>query len=715
MLRLSILLFLAVIGLPEWAIARNIVSNPGLEIGEVGGLPKRWESQKEGGAEGRVILTDENPHTGRRCLLIEHTNSRGYIHPNKDVEIEKGDYIFRFWARSDRDLEFPAQIYRRTDWSLPFDRRCRLKGGAWTKFEFYLRFNKSFPGSIQIGLSDMPGRLWLDDIKLIKWEIPPEKGWVRIWDTLLPIDKGTDITDRTTWGKITPSEARGYRFKGDAVAENGYLILLLKPDNGKAILYSKADSGPGKRAEIGPFGSRGPIEISIHTGRKAVLKFGPSTLFSIGIDRIVRVESVNGTEGINIAAPIRFGVVPSIIGDDLIFDPDDYPSLKKLHIAAETLFMGLLDGEGSMLVLVYPPGKVRTRLVRKDHLFGSVELETGGEPIYLASLDGPGIWHEVEFNPSYLERDVTINWKRPFPAKWVVQLYEDDVRTRYHFKELGERIWRAGIGWYIWPVRFDDGKAVFHLSKRVPPKGKAVIYFLERDETTPFSVMTPIDVARKALGDEIYAFFDFEGRLQRSLRRENAVIGAATCGVTDGMEPIFKAGKEVEMRRYIEGGADDMVYFIGKQRERINEYLSFAREMLKFLESARRDHPHSKRFLDEMERITRQIFDEYNRERENIKDLRYADELARRTKALTLKHDPKNLQAFLQLKMEWRRMGGAQDYLVRKFHTITRRLFQEAGYRCVTSSETVDIALGIRERCRRCLRNPDGYEIWEGY
>jgi len=128
MLRLSILLFLAAIGLPEWAIARNIVSNPGLEIGEVGGLPERWESQKEGGAEGRVILTDENPHTGRRCLLIEHTNSKGYIHPNKDVEIEKGDYIFRFWARSDRDLEFPAQIYRRTDWSLPFDRRCRLKG-----------------------------------------------------------------------------------------------------------------------------------------------------------------------------------------------------------------------------------------------------------------------------------------------------------------------------------------------------------------------------------------------------------------------------------------------------------------------------------------------------------------------------------------------------------------------------------------------------------
>ena len=100
-------------------VAQNIVSNSGFEKGEVGSLPEEWRDQKEGGAEGRVILTEKEPHSGNRCLLIEHTNADGYIHPNKSVDMASGDYTFSFWARSDKDIEFMAQIYRTTDWSTP--------------------------------------------------------------------------------------------------------------------------------------------------------------------------------------------------------------------------------------------------------------------------------------------------------------------------------------------------------------------------------------------------------------------------------------------------------------------------------------------------------------------------------------------------------------------------------------------------------------------
>jgi hypothetical protein len=60
-------------------------------------------------------------------------------------------------------------------------------------------------------------------------------------------------------------------------------------------------------------------------------------------------------------------------------------------------------------------------------------------------------------------------------------------------------------------------------------------------------------------------------------------------------------------------------------------------------------------------------------------------------------------------------MGGAQDELVGKYHSITRKLFQEAGYGCVNQPKAVDIAEQVRARCRKCLRNPDGYEIWADY
>jgi hypothetical protein len=116
-----------------------------------------------------------------------------------------------------------------------------------------------------------------------------------------------------------------------------------------------------------------------------------------------------------------------------------------------------------------------------------------------------------------------------------------------------------------------------------------------------------------------------------------------------------------------------------------------------------------------MKSITQQIPEEYNRQKENIKTLEYAAELARKTKALTQKKSPQNLRAFSALSEKWRAMGGAQDELLGKFHSITRKLFQEAGYNCVNHPRALEIARDIRSRCRKCLRNPDGYEIWVDY
>lgn len=116
-----------------------------------------------------------------------------------------------------------------------------------------------------------------------------------------------------------------------------------------------------------------------------------------------------------------------------------------------------------------------------------------------------------------------------------------------------------------------------------------------------------------------------------------------------------------------------------------------------------------------MRAITQEIIQEHERQRENMKTLAYADELARQTKALTMRKDPGNLARFRDLKMKWRGVGGTQDSLVRTFHTTTRKLFQQAGYGCAGRAEAVAVADEIRNLCRQCLRNPDGYEIWPNY
>jgi len=148
---------------------------------------------------------------------------------------------------------------------------------------------------------------------------------------------------------------------------------------------------------------------------------------------------------------------------------------------------------------------------------------------------------------------------------------------------------------------------------------------------------------------------------------------------------------------------------------RIDEYQAFARDMVEFLSQARKSAGDSKLYLDKIEEIVQEIPQEYQSKQEVIMSLKYADELARQTKALTQKKQPGNLKAYEDLSIKWRRMGGAQDDLVAQCHRITRKLFQEAGYGCVNSPKAVEIAQQIRARCKKCLRNADGYEIWANY
>jgi hypothetical protein len=97
-------------------------------------------------------------------------------------------------------------------------------------------------------------------------------------------------------------------------------------------------------------------------------------------------------------------------------------------------------GRNDMLVVTWPDGKQRVSLAlgggpAKPRLIESVDIDNDGKSIYLALLSAPGIWHKEELTASYLEKDVASKWKRPFSAKWVTQLDEAGVKTRFTFKE----------------------------------------------------------------------------------------------------------------------------------------------------------------------------------------------------------------------------------------------------------------------------------------
>jgi len=210
---------------------------------------------------------------------------------------------------------------------------------------------------------------------------------------------------------------------------------------------------------------------------------------------------------------------------------------------------------------------------------------------------------------------------------------------------------------------------------------------------------------------------DLPGRKLRTHHRRGGegVHRACTCGCTEAIQAVFDAGLEVQNKEYVIGAVDDMVFFVTQHMGRIDEYQAFARDMMEFLNQTRKSAGDLKPYLDKMDQIVQEIPQECQSKQEVIMNLKYAGELARQTKALTLKKQPSNLKAYEDLSIKWRRMGGAQDDLVAQCHRITRKLFQEAGYGGTSSPKAVEIAQQIRTRCRECLRNSDGYEIWADY
>jgi len=570
-------------------------------------------------------------------------------------------------------------------------------------------------------------------------------------DGVLHAERRRGMQNRTSW-KPVPTDlltlerdpvtassdpgyyGREYAFSGDAVVENEYLAAVFYSKKGSVVIYSKADS-KSKKLEFVPLELKGkPARITHcsilqNTGQDAALEVtfsGEEKNLSavIAFDRtgIVDVKPGENMKGISLISSIEYGVVPSFIGDDLIFSPGQYASTNTLCVPSENLFVGLLAGQNDMLIVTWPEGKQQMKLVpggnqQEPRLVESIDFENDGKSLYLAVLSAPGIWHKEELKPTYLEKDVTIDWKRPFHAKWITQLSEGRVQTTYTFRETKGNIWRGVIGHYTYPVWFSGDNASYRLSKKIPPKGQSIIYFLERKDT-PASVLTPVDIMKATLGRQTCdAILDLPGRKLRTHHRRGGegVRRACTCGCTEAIQAVFDAGEEVQKKEHVEGAIGDMVYFVTQHMERIGEYQDFARDMMEFLNQTRRTAGELKPLLDRMEAIVQEIPQECRRQQELIMSLEYADELAQQTKALTRKKGPGNLPAYEDLSMKWRRMGGAQDDLVAQCHRITRKLFQEAGYGCISSPKAVAIAQQIRTRCRKCLRNADGYEIWADY
>ncbi len=585
---------------------------------------------------------------------------------------------------------------------------------------------------------------------------------VSLWDTLAPLGEKPISGDRSGWKAVPddllllekdPAKAssdpgyygRDYAFQGDAVVETPTLAAVFWSAKGCVTIYSKQDSTrKTESSQSSDWANNKVVEVSpvlAGSGSKTISHIGvvrnaddeiflhvsfaspgsPELAADFSFDKtgIIEVKPAPSLKHIRLSSSLEYGVVPDFIGDDLIFGGPERVGTNVVAVPSESLFLGLLPGENMEFLATWPKGKRRVSLCfgGEKQALTAIDFEDDLQPFYLAVLSAPGIWHKETLTPEQLEKDVKIQWQRPFPAKWKAQLYEEELKTTFAFRESRGEIWRGVAGSYVYPVWFGGEDAYYRLGKKIQPKGEALIYCLEGRDT-PLAVATPAELLKQTLGrPAAEAILDIPGRKLRTHHRRGAtgVRRACTCGCTEAIQAIFAAGDEVNQKDQVQGALEDMIFFVHCHVERIGEYRKFADGLLKTIEEKQRSSPDLKPYLENLAEIARQIPQECEVQKEHMKNYAHADDLSRKTLALAARSDPGNMKAYMELLKAWRDMGGSQDYVLAKCHTVARSLSQAAGYGCAAQPNAVALAEEIRSRCRQVLRNPDGYEIWADY
>jgi len=501
--------------------------------------------------------------------------------------------------------------------------------------------------------------------------------------------------------------------------------LALEGENWRAV-FSKEEGALSVYSEsretmkIVPFFSEKAQEIlSCEAKKVGEEQMEVSASFSDGQSQIdgsflfhqegaIQVKPSQNMAGILIFGEISFGVVPSPPLEDLIYDPVKYPAAANIHLPSENLFLGLLKGEDGVFFCAWPEGDQKVRLLMGDGEAGrtieAVEIKLDGKDAYLKSVSAPGIWHREELLRTYLGKEIEIDWKRPFRAKWKTQLLEGEIETSFNFRTGKGRSWRPNFGFYEYPVWFDEEKALLHLGKKVPPKGQALIYAMEEHDDTP------IVFARGRLGSIPTL------KAKTGLRRYPVKnVGIQNCDGRAWVKWVFRMNRQTREREMLLEAMDDFIYSINTDKSRLDEYEAFIPEIkdkINLWLEKEKNNPELEPFLSEMKQRLEELEGEYwdkMHKSPASEHLKEETEVINQLKVLIEEEGvevyPKTchlldkIQLWSDIEAVPGRVGG-----------LFREMFQKAGYGCAQNAGVVKYAEEIRKDIREFMITGETHE-----
>jgi hypothetical protein len=733
----------------------NLFGNPSFEGGR-----DSWRMDLGGKTAARFAVDDADAGAGTRSarLSIDSIESWGVQFGQRIEGIEQGKtYTFAVLGKAIKgpvtvrlEVERAAKPWDRAGASEPLT----LASDRWTELHATFRVAKPFSEGCfaYVSCQQAHADFRLDGFRLVQGPyVPYDKAAqeaarvvaVNLYDTGAPAAEpiaGEAIAAKAGWNRL-PEDETAHAFTGAAVLVNDRLALVLRRGAAGAELYACDGKQFHRRAALAPAGDpkgriavvsiveNGPSEVVVDVDFASAENKRLGLRYSLGMGQtFVRTEPRLGTAALAVDAPSRYLVLPDFFADDIVFDFTDCP-FESAELPSENFVLHMLPGRRTLLMTVSDAREQDVEVHLAGKLVERSQIAYGKKgKVWVAILEGEGIWHEHNIAAKDAGKIVPIDWKMPFPAQWRLDWRQADrltgswemvmERTSGEFEKCGwfgspgtlpsnRKHWTTVLGSFQYPCFIDrQGQGFVQPFTRVVRfEGPAIVYPINRVRATPLDRLTVVDLVRATLGvGPCEYILDLEGQ-------SAAMRGRATCGTRDALKAIYSAKEQKARRAEIEKILGEVVVFVKHIRSRIEEYAAFGRQTREYLASQKKDHPEIAGFLGEMDSLAKQIQTNYDKRKVSIQTPQYVVDLTERFRQTVL--DDEGDDALAKCNAITNAIvvvGGNQDELVGEGRMAVKVLRQRAGMAMATDPRTAEIAKELRRRTQQVLRNAASYE-----
>lgn len=684
----------------------NFLKNPGFEEGGSANAPATgWTAPADSAQIASVI--DQGAHDGNHCLAIPAESA---VEQHID-HATAGAYLARCWVKSDAEQRITFVL---SDPNRPWAGynlvEAKVPKNKWTQIEVFCTLDEDGSLTFRAGgtsrefrayhgpESDMRSPILLDDCELIRTE-PATAPTLALWDA-------NSAADALPWPpKEKPINATTTApFNQTPVFLSRHLAGAVRKSDGALVLYAVAGDSITLRTIVVPnpafaAGTMSPTNSNGREGIHVASKNGdqsytawisPRGLVSIEANQIAQFRFEQNR--------ISYGILPSFAGTDICYIPAKMTA-SKAAIPSTQWFVGLVEGCDSMLVAVWdsPEQSISLGLSGEGEkrLINSLSIDTSKGGFSFSFVEHPGIWRREPLKDDYLGDYTTIDWKRPFAARWMAQFFVSPGGRRTFHEPYNDysfpiasaktRMWGVWFeDWNRYPFYFDGASTVVHFEKSFAPAGDALIYFLEPAAADLYS---PCEIVQQALGPEkARALLDLDANSLRKLKYSTPpmfMYDRPVCATTTHLSKI----KQDEKATVGVNLATHLYEFIRGIRGRIDQYSSFFAAEKDYLNHEKSAHPEITSYVTPLEALVVE-----------------AQSKSKKVYDTPLPSIESKIDAMKKLlaqgkgdgfdcgNLDVRSPAGEQDDLCRRYNRLTLLLMQTAALNCGDSQEKAVIA-----------------------